>query len=179
MSRYSYNVIDLHLDSMDSFFDKHAVNPMNRAHSVESGISILYRQLRLSVPKSRGKLILHLPANTTKETNTLELVEAIKKYCGSKIDIARNDYRMLILTGKKALLVGIFFLGLCLSLSYLIQEQMLFPDLAKYFVKEGLYIIGWVGMWKPIEIFLYEWWPFQRQMRVWSYIREMKIEVVV
>ena len=27
------------------------------------------------------------------------------------------------------------------------------------FIKEGLILVGWVSMWKPINIFLYEWWP--------------------
>ena len=30
---------------------------------------------------------------------------------------------------------------------------------------EGLAVIGWVSMWKPMEIFLYEWWPIRRERR--------------
>jgi hypothetical protein len=32
---------------------------------------------------------------------------------------------------------------------------------------EGLLVIGWVSMWKPIEIFLYEWWPIRRELRAY------------
>ena len=30
-------------------------------------------------------------------------------------------------------------------------------------VEESLLIFGWVANWRPIEIFLYEWWPVVRR----------------
>ena len=30
-------------------------------------------------------------------------------------------------------------------------------------VREGLTICGWVGMWRPLEIHLYRWWPLLRR----------------
>lgn len=32
-------------------------------------------------------------------------------------------------------------------------------------IHEGLSVLGWVSMWKPLEIFLYEWWPIRRERR--------------
>jgi hypothetical protein len=32
---------------------------------------------------------------------------------------------------------------------------------------QGLSVVGWVSMWKPIEIFLYEWWPIRRELRAY------------
>ena len=26
-------------------------------------------------------------------------------------------------------------------------------------LREGLVITGWVAMWRPIEVLLYDWWP--------------------
>jgi len=34
-------------------------------------------------------------------------------------------------------------------------------------VHEGLSVIGWVSMWKPMEIFLYDWWPIRREVRAY------------
>jgi hypothetical protein len=31
---------------------------------------------------------------------------------------------------------------------------------------EGLLIIGWVAMWRPLEIFLYEWVPIRRRCQI-------------
>lgn len=33
--------------------------------------------------------------------------------------------------------------------------------------EEGFLIIGWVALWRPVEILLYDWWPiFDRRMKV-------------
>lgn len=29
-------------------------------------------------------------------------------------------------------------------------------------IEEGLIILSWVANWRPIEIFLYDWWPIVR-----------------
>jgi len=30
-------------------------------------------------------------------------------------------------------------------------------------IAEGLVILGWVANWRPIEMFLYDWWPIIRR----------------
>lgn len=30
-------------------------------------------------------------------------------------------------------------------------------------LEESLIILGWVANWKPIETFLYDWWPLKRR----------------
>jgi hypothetical protein len=36
--------------------------------------------------------------------------------------------------------------------------------------EESLIIVGWVANWRPIEIYLYEWWPIRRRMRLYRRI---------
>jgi hypothetical protein len=40
---------------------------------------------------------------------------------------------------------------------------------------QGLTIVGWVSLWRPVEIFLYEWWPLWRDVRLYDYILHMDI----
>jgi hypothetical protein len=44
-------------------------------------------------------------------------------------------------------------------------------------VQESLTIGGWVAMWRPMEIFLYEWWPIQRMGRLYQKMSRMHVEV--
>ncbi|HKQ14338.1 MAG TPA: hypothetical protein VJT80_12965 [Steroidobacteraceae bacterium] len=37
-------------------------------------------------------------------------------------------------------------------------------------------ILGWVAMWKPVEIFLYDWWPDLDRRRLVERIAHMQIE---
>jgi hypothetical protein len=43
-------------------------------------------------------------------------------------------------------------------------------------IEDGLIVAGWVAMWRPMEIFLYEWWPIRRERRIF---RRLSAAVVV
>lgn len=40
---------------------------------------------------------------------------------------------------------------------------------------EGLLVVGWVSMWKPMEIFLYQWWPIRRERRACRRLAEADV----
>ena len=40
---------------------------------------------------------------------------------------------------------------------------------------EGLLVVGWVSMWKPLEIFLYTWWPIRREVRACRRLAESTV----
>ncbi|MGB7037540.1 MAG: hypothetical protein WBD71_18680 [Xanthobacteraceae bacterium] len=42
---------------------------------------------------------------------------------------------------------------------------------------EGMLIIGWVAMWRPLEIFLYERVPIRRRCRVLARLAAMPVVV--
>jgi hypothetical protein len=42
-------------------------------------------------------------------------------------------------------------------------------------LREGLLISGWVAMWRPIQILLYDWWPIQELKRTYRKIRSVDI----
>jgi hypothetical protein len=77
--------------------------------------------------------------------------------------------------GRLSLLVGGLFLAACLA-----GSQVLFGRASGTFLsvaRESLTIAGWVAMWRPMEIFLYEWWPLRRRWRVFEKMSRMKVEV--
>ena len=42
----------------------------------------------------------------------------------------------------------------------------------------SLTIAGWVAMWKPMETYLYDWWPVRRRGKVFKKLSVMPVEVV-
>ena len=46
------------------------------------------------------------------------------------------------------------------------------------FLKEGLIIMGWVAMWKPLELILFDWWPLYDKMRVFKKIINASVEII-
>jgi hypothetical protein len=53
-----------------------------------------------------------------------------------------------------------------------------FPSLFKSILAEGFTIIGWVGLWHPVETLLYDWIPIARENDVYQFIQAMDIEIL-
>jgi hypothetical protein len=77
--------------------------------------------------------------------------------------------------GITALHKGLIFWGVCLLLAMLFESAMLLPEWVRRFGGEGFLIAGWVSLWYPIEILLYEWWPVTQQIRIYESIMRMDI----
>jgi hypothetical protein len=72
-------------------------------------------------------------------------------------------------------MVGLVFLFGCIVLRQLILAMG--RGLAAEIADEGLYILGWVAMWRPLEIFLYDWRPIWHRSRLFAKLS--KIPVIV
>jgi hypothetical protein len=46
-------------------------------------------------------------------------------------------------------------------------------------LQESLIILGWVANWKPIEIFLYDWWPLARRRDLYRRLANASVELKV
>jgi hypothetical protein len=44
-------------------------------------------------------------------------------------------------------------------------------------LRESLLIGGWVAMWRPLEIFLYDWWPIRAEARLYDRLGEMPVKL--
>lgn len=121
-----------------------------------------------------AKLVIHLPSPEAESLAGKGLPDAIHNYFAYREWVASEDLKRLLRTGVISLLIGLAFLAACLS-----ARQFLFagPDAAARLVNEGLLIVGWVALWRPIEIALYDWWPFWRAARRYRALNVMPVEV--
>ena len=75
-----------------------------------------------------------------------------------------------------SLTIGCAVLAVCLGIAGLIGEGAFSRNLAG-FAAEGLLILGWVALWRPMEIFLYDWWPIARQRNLFRRLAAAEIVV--
>ena len=45
-------------------------------------------------------------------------------------------------------------------------------------LRESLIIGGWVAMWKPLEIFLYDWWPLLGEQRIHDRLSRIAVRAI-
>ena len=102
--------------------------------------------------------------------------ESVRHYFAYRASINRLELRNLFRQGRTSLLIGIAFLTGCLLLVQTIAR--LDPSGTFWGIaREGLTIAGWVAMWRPMEIYLYDWWPLKRRGTLLSRLSRMKVEV--
>lgn len=100
---------------------------------------------------------------------------AVFNYFDQMAQLARNDFSQLMKRGRLSLAIGLAVLAAAVGLSNLIglYTEGAFARL----LEETVLIGGWVAMWRPMEIFLYDWWPLRRRRKDFERLRDMDVEV--
>jgi hypothetical protein len=83
---------------------------------------------------------------------------AIHAFFAFEAEVKRRELKDLFSQGIKSLVIGLMFLFTCTYFAHRASGHTS-EALWRSMIHEGLFIMGWVAMWKPISIFLYEWWP--------------------
>ena len=124
---------------------------------------------------SRFKLAVHLPADARAGVNEAVIGESIRNYFAYMRDRETLRVRRLLREGRRALVVGLVFLAVCVGLGQAVIAVGKGPFASV--IREGLMIIGWVANWRPIEIFLYDWRPLKRREEVYGALAELDVDV--
>lgn len=120
-------------------------------------------------------LVIHVN-QLPEQHDTQHLVEAaVHHYFVYRAKLNRLEFRHLLKEGRTSLIIGLVFLGACLLISeWLLRKQ---PGSLSIIARESLIIAGWVAMWRPIRIFLYDWWPVRRLGHLYEKLSRMHVEV--
>lgn len=106
-----------------------------------------------------------------------ELIKtAVHNHFTHRASIAELEFKRLLKQGRTSLLIGLLFLFGCLALSKALQGHS--ADTWAAVLRESLTIAGWVAMWRPMQIYLYDWWPLRRRILVYEKLGRMPVEVV-
>jgi hypothetical protein len=126
-------------------------------------------------PGSRFLLVIHLEKKPAQGDAAALLTEAIHNYFGYEAQMAGRELKRLLRLGRSSLLVGLGFLSLCTLAAKALGA--LGGGAYLEILREGLIIAGWVAMWRPIQIFLYDWWPVMRRRRMLHNLAHAQVRV--
>jgi hypothetical protein len=101
--------------------------------------------------------------------------DAVHNHFGNRMKLSELEFRRLMRQGRLSLAIGLLFLAACLTAARMLSRQ---PDAFTGYVRESLTIAGWVAMWRPMQIYLYDWWPVRRRIRDFRRLSEMPVELV-
>jgi hypothetical protein len=169
------NRIEIFVNRIEQLFNSMDPSPFHERdldHDAEEFIVSWAKEYPRSEPLT---LIVHLNEPVA-AAGSQELVErAVRNYFAYRGKLNRMEFKYLLRQGRTSLVIGLLFLATCLLIRELTFHQATgtLPSL----VREGLTIAGWVAMWRPIQIFLYDWWPLRRVGQIYEKLSRVPVEL--
>ena len=183
MSKNQLQEITLQLDDIQDLF----ADPEPGSERYVSGMDYLYSELKTSSPRERlhekVKLTIELPREKITEGLVERTREKVKRYCRFKIEENHKELIALHHQGVSSLWMGLIVLLICLALAFtftVVAQVGIHKLLAGLFQMGAVLFAasaGWVALWQPAEIFLYDWWPLRRDMRIYALIAEADLVI--
>jgi len=168
--------INLKLRDLSQLFNSMDPSPFldrDLDHDAEEFIVSWSREL----PRNpRIELTIHLSAKPEPKSAG-EVESAVQHYFAARAEIKQREFRLLLRHGHVSLSIGLIFLAVCLVASGLAGR--LADNTAAGIVSEGFIIAGWVAMWRPIQIYLYDWWPLREEWQNLQRLARMRVKLVL
>jgi len=120
-------------------------------------------------------LVVHLNEFPADQNPQSAIEQGVHHYFAYRARLNRMEFRRLLKDGRQSLLIGIVFLAACLTAGHAIGGDA--SGTFRSIARESLTIAGWVAMWRPMQIYLYDWWPLRRRGRLYEKLSRMKVEV--
>jgi hypothetical protein len=102
------------------------------------------------------------------------LRDAIHRFFAERAKSSRLRLRRLFHTGRISLGIGLAVLAVFTAIAQLATAT---GDGAGQLLRESLSIGGWVAMWRPLEVFLYDWWPIRAEAKLFDRLAAMPVRL--
>jgi hypothetical protein len=129
----------------------------------------------LSMERPWG-LVVHLDRPAGRVDEAVALREAIHEYFGQRVVASRRTLRDLFRRGRISLVIALAFLSASIAVGDAIAGYFGDGRLSDV-IREGFLIGGWVAMWRPLEVFLYDWWPIRADGRLLQRLSTMPVRI--
>lgn len=167
--------LDMRIGSVDELFNAIDPAPFRERDldpKAEEFIVSWAEELRADGPLALSVVI----ERPTTHADATMLEEAIRGFFLQRALATRRRLTHLMRRGRVSLLIGLAFLAASIALGDLAATALGASRFAPI-VRESLLIGGWVAMWRPLEIFLYDWWPIRAEARRFDRLSVMTVDI--
>lgn len=164
--------IDLRLEHLHQLADPRDPSPLARRDLHPDAEHYILDACRELPPQDPVALNLWLPAHENSEGVAERARHAVCFHFAWQAEHSQRRLREHLHQARNASLLGLGFMAVCMLLHNLIAtlDNLLAQTLA-----EGLMVIGWVALWRPVEMYLYDWWPLRRECRLFERLSRMPV----
>ena len=170
------NAIEIRLSSIAQLFQTLDPSPFlekDLAKDAEDFIVSWARELHTDLPFT---IVVHLPERQLAQPEAKEIAPAITGFFAYSAQAIGLELKELLRVGRRSLAIGVTILVVCIVASQTVAANLEPRPLGKV-LEESLILFAWVANWRPIEIFLYDWWPIARRRHLYRRLAAAKVEL--
>jgi hypothetical protein len=166
--------IEVFVDRIEQLFNSMDPSPFHERDLDDDAEEFIVSWAQEFPRRDPVSLVIHVNQLPAQRDAQHLLEAAVHHYFAYRAKLKRLELRHLLNEGRTSLIIGLAFLSACMLTSQLLRRQ---AGTLPIVLREGLIIAGWVAMWRPMEIFLYEWWPLLRKSRLYQKLSRMHVEL--
>ncbi len=165
-------IVEIAVPEYNHLFDERDPTRFRRKDLDDDAVEYIVSAVQeITIPRLSHIEIFLEKATSLEEQNVV--TEAVHNFFEYESDMMKRKINSTFKKGLKSLLIGIVFLSLAILGTVFLKDRDHFLAL---FFKEGVLLIGWVSMWKPINIFLYDWWPMADLKKIYDCLSFVRID---
>jgi hypothetical protein len=162
------NVDQMLIVPSDVFYGKRMLNRNAEEFLIEESEKHSYR--------TAIYLKIYLPPDALNRSQEIEA--AVHQHFTYRKNKSLKQLNRTLQLGWTGLLIAIVFLSLLVSFTLHVIRQMPDGGLSVIF-REIVIILGWVALWRPADLLLYQWRQFKREVNLFRKLEQCKVEIVI
>jgi hypothetical protein len=167
--------IEVRVKSPQQLFDARDPAPFRERDLDDDFVEYIVSAAQEFSLSSALKIVIQIEEKESSDLSKEEIREAIRGYLAFRIDLQRSDLKRFLKRAQLFLAIGLLVLASCLGLAQSLTVPT--PPGAIGILREGLVIFGWVSIWKPIELILFDWYPLYEKIRFYRKLLGTEIDI--
>ncbi len=167
-------VIEVHIGELKQLFDAIDPSPF-RDRDLDPKAEEFIVGWAKDLPRDASlALVVDLDREAGLSDEAAVLRDAIHEFFRHRAETYRQRLRELFRVGRTSLVIGLVALAGAIAFGDFLASLMKGNRLGEI-ARESLTIGGWVSMWRPLEVFLYDWWPIRNEARLSERLSAMPV----
>lgn len=126
--------------------------------------------------KAAINIKIHLALSEVKHKD--DIAPAIHRHFGYRREQSQKEYKRTLQYGWRILFIALGLLAVIFTLSEIAIR--LAPDnKLVLLIRESFIILGWVALWRPMELLLYDWYPIKQKINLFRRLEQSNVQVII
>jgi hypothetical protein len=169
-------VIEIKLNTPEQLLNSFDPSPFNNRDLDDMAADYIIESAEEAGTRGPLGLVIDLPKDQSERDLAQNLPSALQNFFTFRASRARHQLKEMFRLGRLSLAIGLAVLGVCMLVIQLLEISQKQSTISQM-TEQGLFILGWVAIWRPLEIFLYDWWPLKKRIDILDRLSAATVQI--